>query len=188
MRNFLFILFLLLAFHSDAKVKVFQQKSKESRTEIPLISLDQIDTIVSKNQLTAIYFWPTWCIPCFMHIPELTQLFSNSKIPLYFIAESFSKNKTLHRLDSLYNDNGKYKFYKLQHDEDNIIVSRTGNIVAFNKHFTDRDSVLFKIKDINMRNPAFYIINKNRQIVYTNIELFSIEDVKKSLSNMEIAE
>ncbi len=153
--------------NSDSKTSNAQEKSPQSFHHISLSDLNNNTIsgkdIFSKNNITIVNCFATWCPPCMREIPSLVSL--NTKLPegVALIGISFDDGMTAKELQDilgplginypLYFDGGNFTcFFDMQAIPDTLFIDKHGNLLFYyvgapanpEKFFADKTQELLK--------------------------------------------
>jgi len=86
-----------------------------SQTKLPNVNLTtlngktvSIDSQISKDKITVLAFWATWCVPCINELDAISDVYSDwqDEIDLEIIAISTDDSRTQKRIKPLINGKG----------------------------------------------------------------------------------
>lgn len=153
---------------------------------IKILFLDhkKIDSILDTRENHLIFFWGTWCRPCYESLDTILSMDVNDlKIKFLLLAESHSSVKVLENVFRKYDLSKRSDIiFGLLHPK-NYKKSYKRNIQIFNRFICQ--SCIEESKE-DLRFSAVFIFDKDRRLLYYNSVLLSdeydlIRDVIKSL-------
>lgn len=166
MKKFLSILFFIFPFITFGQLIVI----KDIETKIPSVILENIngkkiktDTL-SKNNLTVISFWATWCSPCKKELNSINDVYEQwveeTGIKVFAISIDDEKTKNSVRtyvkgkgwdFEVLLDPNGEFKrVMGVNNVPHTFLVDKQGNIVYSHNNYVsgDEDILYEKIKEL----------------------------------------
>lgn len=159
----------------------FARKAKDTtQTDLPVISYQALDSLIKTNKYTAIYFWPTWCVPCNVHIDSLAQLMSRKKqISFYLVVEASSNNKIRKKLIGYPGVvNGCWRV-ESKMPKRLIAINDHSEMTYFHRHFGRTNPAYESVF------PSFLLFDRNGKLVWYNAKSYKLHDIATALVNFK---
>lgn len=149
------------------------QNNQNKRSEILVLDNKNVDSILGIREAHLIFFWGTWCKPCYASLDTLLNMdLRGGKIKTMVLAESHSSMQILEKVFREYDlaKTGNIVF-GLLHPID-YKKSHNKNIKIFNR-FICKSCVEESKEDL--RFSAVFIFDKDKRLLYYNKMLVSDE-------------
>ena len=149
------------------------QSNRNGNSEILVLDHRSIDSILNIPENHMIYFWGTWCQPCYETLDSILNLdLRPEKLKTLIVAESHSRINILEKVFENYDLSKRDNFvFGILHPKD-YKKSYKRNIQIFNR-FICKSCVEESKEDL--RFSAVFIFDSNRRLLYYNKLMVSEE-------------
>jgi len=108
-----------------------------AKIQIPTISYRSLDSLIRTNELTAIYFWPSWCSACRSTLPVVQDVLRRKK-SIEFISVNDPDSRPFLSKKLIRHPQAGTSYYRIQrHGREPVIsINDHRQFQYFNRHFT----------------------------------------------------
>lgn len=147
--------------------------AQENETRILKLDHKHIDSILDIHETHLVFFWGTWCKPCYVSLDTILLFHQEAQeIKMLILAESNSSMKMLEKVFNNYNLRKANNIIFGILDRQNYKKSSKKNIRIFNRFICNQ---CVQESKVDLRFSAVFIFDAERKLQYYNKRLVSEE-------------